>query len=61
MRLVTDKLGSYRVAHRGVMPLVPHDTSQHANNRAEVSHQATRQRERQLSGMAMGIRPRRAR
>ena len=25
-RLVTDKLGSYRVAHREVMPLVIHDT-----------------------------------
>ena len=25
-RLVTDKLGSYRVAHRDVMPLVPHET-----------------------------------
>ena len=27
VRLVTDKLGSYRVAHRDVMPLVPHDTT----------------------------------
>ena len=49
-RLVTDKLGSYRVAHRDVMPLVRHDTSQYANNRAEVSHQPTRQRERQMRG-----------
>ena len=49
-RLVTDKLGSYRVAHRDVRPLVPHDTSQYANNRAEVSHQPTRQRERQMRG-----------
>ena len=44
MRLVTDKLGSYRVAHRDVMPLVTHDTTRYANNRAEVSHQPTRQR-----------------
>ena len=50
VRLVTDKLGSYRVAHRDVMPLVPHDTTQYANNRAEVSHQPTRQRERQMRG-----------
>ena len=50
MRLVTDKLGSYRVAHRDVMPLVTHDTTQYANNRAEVSHQPTRQRERQMRG-----------
>ena len=49
-RLVTDKLGSYRVAHRNVMPLVPHDTTQYANNRAKVSHQPTRQRERQMRG-----------
>ncbi len=47
-RLVTDKLGSYRVAHRKVMPMVTHDTSRYANNRAEVSHQPTRQRERQM-------------
>ena len=34
-RIVTDKLGSYRVAHRAVMPLVTHDTARHANNRVE--------------------------
>ena len=28
VRLVTDKLGSYRVAHRDVMPWIPQDTSQ---------------------------------
>jgi len=49
-RLVTDKLGSYRVAHRDIMPLVTHDTNRYANNRAEVSHQPTRQRERQMRG-----------
>jgi putative transposase len=31
-----------------VIPSVVHDTTQYANNRAEVSHQATRQRERQM-------------
>ena len=46
-RIVTDKLGSYRVAHREVMPLVTHETTRYANNRAEVSHQP-RQRERQM-------------
>ena len=50
VRLVTDKLGSSRVAHRDVMPLVTHDTTRYANNRAEVSHQPTRQRERQMRG-----------
>ena len=48
MRLVTDKLGSYRAAHRELMPSVPHETRRYANNRAEVSHQPTRQRERQM-------------
>ena len=45
-RLVTDKLRSYSGAHRDVLPSVTHDTRQYANNRAEVSHQPTRQRER---------------
>ncbi len=49
-RLVTDKLRSYSAAHREVMPSVAHDTGQYANNRAEVSHQPTRQRERQMRG-----------
>jgi putative transposase len=47
-RLVTDKLRSYGTAQRAVMPSVRHDTRQYANNRAEVSHQPTRQRERQM-------------
>ena len=47
-RIVTDKLRSYGVAHRELMPDVIHDTSQYANNRAELSHQPTRVRERGL-------------
>ena len=47
-RLITDKLRSYPAAHRTVMPSVIHCTDQYANNRAEVSHQPTRQRERQM-------------
>ncbi len=47
-RLVTDKLRSYPAAQRSVMPSVVHSTKQHENNRAEVSHQPTRQRERQM-------------
>jgi len=46
--LITDKLGSYGAAHRAVMPSVVHDTRRYANNRAEVSHQPARQRERQM-------------
>ena len=37
-----------RAAHRTVMPSVAHSTMQYENNRAEVSHQPTRQRERQM-------------
>jgi putative transposase len=33
-RLVTDKLGSYWVAHRDMMPSVTHDAHRYANNRA---------------------------
>ena len=47
-RLITDKLRSYSAACRTVMPSVLHCTDQYANNRAEVSHQPTRQRERQM-------------
>ena len=47
-RLTTDKLSSYPPAVREVMPETVHDTSQYANNRAEFSHQPTRQRERQM-------------
>jgi putative transposase len=45
-KIVTDKLRSYRVAHRDLVPDTIHDTSQYANNRAELSHQPTRVRER---------------
>jgi putative transposase len=47
-RLVTDKLRSYPAACRTVMPSAVHCTDQFANNRTEVSHQPTRQRERQM-------------
>jgi putative transposase len=46
--LVTDKLASYRVAHRELMPSVTHRRSKYLNNRAENSHQPTRQRERAM-------------
>ncbi|MFD4763755.1 IS6 family transposase [Streptomyces sp. NPDC058439] len=46
--LVTDKLRSYGVAHREVMPSVEHRSSKYLNNRAENSHQPTRQRERAM-------------
>ena len=45
-KIVTDKLRSYGVAHRELIPSTIHDTSQYSNNRAELSHQSTRVRER---------------
>ena len=47
-RLVTDRLKSSGAALRTIMASVNHDTGRYANNRAEVSHQPTRQRERQM-------------
>ena len=45
-KIVTDKLRSYPVAHREVIPGAIHMTDQYANNRAEQSHEVTRVRER---------------
>ncbi len=45
-KIVTDKLRSYGVAHRELVPDSIHDTSQYANNRTELSHQSTRAPER---------------
>jgi len=45
-KIVTDKLRSYGVAHREVIPEAIHVTDQYANNRAEQSHEPTRVRER---------------
>jgi putative transposase len=47
-QIITDKLKSYSAAHREVLPSVAHSTEQYDNNRAEVSHEPTRQRERQM-------------
>ena len=44
--IVTDKLRSYGVAQRVLIPETLHNTAQYANNRAELSHQPTRVRER---------------
>ena len=45
-KIVTDKLRSYGVAHREIIPETIHVTDQYANNRAEQSHEPTRVRER---------------
>ena len=44
--MITDKLASYAVAKRVVMPGVEHRQHKGLNNRAENSHQPTRRRER---------------
>src|SRR6266446_860934 len=46
--VVTDKLRSYAAAKRDMMPGVAHHCGRRMNNRAENSHQPTRQRERQM-------------
>ncbi|SDD84537.1 putative transposase [Streptomyces prasinopilosus] len=48
--IITDKLRSYGAAHRQVMPSVEHRSHKGLNNRAENSHQPTRQRERAMKG-----------
>jgi putative transposase len=46
--LIIDKLASYGVAHRRLIPTVEHRRSKYLNNRAENSHQPTRARERAM-------------
>ena len=45
--MITDKLASYGAAKREIMPGIEHRQHKGLNNRAENSHQPTRQRERQ--------------
>jgi putative transposase len=46
--IVTDKLRSYGVSRRQLLPKVEHRQSRYLNNRAENSHRPTRHRERQM-------------
>jgi putative transposase len=46
--IVTDKLRSYAATKRIVMPGVAHRQHRYLNNRAENSHQPTRERERRM-------------
>jgi putative transposase len=46
--LITDKLPSYGAAKREVLPSVEHRQHKRLNNRAEHSHQPTRERERRM-------------
>src|SRR4051812_13684994 len=46
--IITDKLKSYGAAKREILPGVEHRQHRYLNNRAENSHQPTRQRERRM-------------
>jgi putative transposase len=46
--IITDRLRSYEAAKREVLPSVEHRHHRYLNNRAENSHQPTRQRERRM-------------
>jgi putative transposase len=46
--IITDKLASYGAAKRAILPGVEHRQHKRLNNRAENSHQPTRQKERQM-------------
>jgi len=48
IKIVTDKLKSYSAAKRELMPSVDHSTQQYENNGCELSHQPSRQQERQM-------------
>jgi putative transposase len=62
--MITDKLASYGAAKREVMPGIEHRQHKGLNNRAEISHQPTRRRERNEAvqigrpGAAVPLRPR---
>jgi putative transposase len=48
--IITDKLKSYGAAKQEILPGVKHRQHRYPNNRAENSHQLTRQRERRMQG-----------
>ena len=50
IEITTDKPRSYAAAKRELIPSVPHCQDQYANNRVEISHEPTRQQERQMRG-----------
>jgi putative transposase len=48
--IVTDKLRSYAAPKAAILPSVQHEQHAGLNNRAENSHQPTRERERRMRG-----------
>ncbi|EFH84443.1 Integrase catalytic region [Ktedonobacter racemifer DSM 44963] len=60
--IITDKLASYAAAKKEILPSVEHRQHKGLNNRAENSHQPTRQRERTMiswsrSALPLGLWP----
>jgi putative transposase len=53
--VIMDKLGSYEAAKKEVMLSVEHRRHRRLNNRAENSHQPTRQRERGRSSSSSSL------
>jgi putative transposase len=49
--IVTDKLRSYSEARRELIPETIHDTTQYANNRAELPHEPARVREQGMRNL----------
>jgi putative transposase len=49
-KIITDKLRSYQAALNDLNSDIPHVTKRYENNIAEISHQKTRQKERQMRG-----------
>ena len=47
-KITTDKFASYKAALRDIGSDTPHVTRQYQNNIAEISHQKTRQQQRQM-------------
>ena len=52
--IITDKLASYGAAKKEILPGVEHRQHKGLNNRAENSHQPTRQRERTMRRFKSG-------
>jgi putative transposase len=48
--IITDRLKSYGAAKHEILPGVEHRQHRYLNNRAENSHEPTRQRERRMQG-----------
>jgi putative transposase len=48
--IITDKLRSYGAARKAILPGVEHRQHKGLNHQADVSHQPTRQQERQMRG-----------